>query len=1170
MRLRKIMLSGFKTFVDPTTLTVPGNLVGVVGPNGCGKSNIIDAVTWVMGESSAKHLRGDSITDVIFNGSASRQPVSQATVELVFDNTEGRAGGQYAAYNEISIKRQINREGISSYFLNNSRCRRKDIHGLFLGTGLGPRGYSIIEQGMISRLIEAKPDELRIFIEEAAGISKYRERRRETENRIRHTKENLSRLNDIREELAKQLNHLQRQARAAERYQVLKKEERQLNSELLALDYRDLRAEIQRRQEKVREQETRVEQGVSELRKIEAEIEKKRQELSLANEAFNQVQSDYYQVGGDISQLEQKIQHSHERINALEADINKTRNDIETTENQQRHDTQQLEDLSARVRSLEPELQGSRSETSRAYDTLNQAEQAMQKWQDEWDAYKETAASFSQQLEVGNTRMLHLQESLEEISYRRQLLTEELESLSDEELVDKLAGFDSGLAARSGQIVIARKELEGKLDDVRYCRDKVHALTEKIAELRSRQQKLEGTLASLIALQHGSDDAEQPEMDAWLSSLGQGRVPRLLEQINVEPEWTHAVETVMGRHLQSAVVTDLGSILEALTTLPKGNISVIGSQRQAGENRKKDLPRLIDKIVSPLNLESLLADIYIADDIGAALNIFPDLAHNESVVTLSGIWIGQGWIRVNQDRNTEDSILLREQKIQAIKTENDSLLAEIHGLQQDLGSARAELEKSEEEQHRAQKSLGELQEGLTVVQTEYAEIKARHQQTQKRTEQIHEELESLDNRQQSDQQELERIRQMFARTSSNQTDLEEQKSKLTGEREKHQGLLTRARTDWQSTHEHSHEIALQLESFSSQRASLEQAIKRNDIQLCNLRGSLADLEKVLLQVKEPLAELGNMLDAKLAVRVDTEKKLNAARAHVQSTDTAIREKEQERISAEQKVDECRTLLEKIRLDAQEIKVRLETVREQLQAGNYQPDQILENMEPGADKPSWQQKIEDTGRKIQRLGPINLAAIDEFTQLTERKNYLDLQNKDLSEALDTLANAIHKIDKETRTRFKETFDELNANLKAMFPVLFGGGHAYLEMTGDDLLETGVAIMARPPGKKNSSIHLLSGGEKALTAVALVFAIFKLNPAPFCILDEVDAPLDDTNAGRFSELLAEMSSEVQFIFITHNKITMEIAQQLLGVTMHEPGVSRLVSVDMEEAVQMAVSA
>ena len=1170
MRLRKIKLSGFKSFVDPTSIIVPGNLVGIVGPNGCGKSNIIDAITWVMGESSAKHLRGESLTDVIFNGSSARQPVSQAMVELMFDNSEGRAGGQYAAYTEISIKRQINREGISVYSLNGSRCRRKDIHGLFLGTGLGPRGYSIIEQGTISRLIEAKPEELRVFIEEAAGVLKYREKRRETENRMGHTRENLARLSDIREELEKQLNRLQRQAKAAERYQVLKLEERKFKAEILALNYQDLKFDITKREEKVQVQDTKVEQSIAKLRHIESDIEKKRQDLSAANESFNQVQSSYYQVGGDISQIEQKIEYSNEKISTLTKDIENINESISKAKVQYKTDKQKLDSLIKKAKTLEPELLGSRSDSNKAYDSLNHAEQAMQKWQDEWDAYKEADADFKQQIEVSNTRVNHLKEGLEEIFYRKEGLTQESDMVEKERLGGKLEDLDASLEVKLSEILDAKERLESNQNQVVLCRNKMTSVQEKYTENRTQQQKIEGTLAALVSLQKGNADLDQNQIESWLAKLDVDSTKRLYEEINVEPDWAHALETVLGQHLQSHIVKNFDETINALDSLAGGNISLVSSESQNATKNDSPHPRLIDKVSYTGSLaDNILQQVYTAEDITEALHIYPNLAASESVVTRSGIWIGLGWVRVNQS-SEEDSILLREQRIQSLKSENDELLRDIDGLKTDLESVKVELNTAEIHQINAEKHVHELQQGLTTTQSHTAEMRGKNQTAQKRLEQIVEELVVLRDREESSKKEISNIELTLERTRNDQTSLTAQKNQLIEIRNKHQELLDGARNTWQSTHEHSHEIALQLESLSSQKASLEQANKRTEIQIGNFSGQFTDLEDLMNQVRGPLVDLRKNLEDKLAIRIETEKTLNQSRETVQSVEKEIREKEVLRNTAEQETEEYRLILESLRLESQEKKVRLQTISEQLQTDNHQPDKILAELDEGANTEEWQEKINKTEQKIHRLGPINLAAIDEHNQLDERKQYLDLQNNDLTEALTTLENAIRKIDKETRTRFKETFDNINDNLKEMFPILFGGGHALLEMTGNDLLDTGVAIMARPPGKKNSSIHLLSGGEKAMTAVALVFAIFKLNPAPFCILDEVDAPLDDTNAGRFSDLLKQMSSEVQFLVITHNKITMEIAQQLLGVTMHEAGISRLVTVDIEEAVEMAASA
>ncbi len=1168
MRLRNIKLSGFKSFVDPTTLVVPDSLVGIVGPNGCGKSNIIDAVTWVMGESSAKHLRGDLLTDVIFNGSGARQAVGQASVELTFENADGKLGGQYASYSEISIKRTMNREGISNYYLNNSRCRRKDITAIFLGTGIGPRSYAIIEQGMISRLIEAKPEELRTFIEEAAGISKFRERRRETENRIRHTRDNIARLTDIREELGKQLERLKRQARAAERYQVLKQEERQLKAELLVLNWQELNEQIKAKDEVTREKENRVEAGVARLREVEASIEKQREELTAFNESFNQSQSAYYQAGSEISQLEQRIQHTQERMQSLGTDIEKATEAEKTVKQQQQHDAKELAKLNETLRNLEPKLQGSRTDSDQAYDTLNQAEQAMQSWQAEWDAYNETIAGFNSQIEVDSTRLEHLQSGIESDRLRGTDLSRELEEADTQSFQDTTEGLYKQMQAGERKLQEVRADMEGSQRDVKSLRDDSHKASEQLADLRSQQQKLAGQIASLEALQQ-NEVRDQQEVGEWLTSKGLQDAPRLIQQITVEPEWTFALETVLGHHLQDICVNDIDDVSSYFGELTQGRFGLItgsGTESTGTDGHQK----LANKVTSSVAIDGLLAGVYIAPDIEQASRIREDLAPHESVITRDGIWLGPQWVRINRQADGHTGVLSREQQIQSLQIEESELLEKIGKQQQQAEQFRGKLEQAENDLHQAQLELNSEQDSLAKIQSQHAEYKARHEQISLRVQKIKEELDDLGMNSADDRSELESLQHGLQRNQLDREELDKEGPRLTEIREKHRLALDTARGRWQSTHEQSHEIALQLESISSQRASLEQAIKRGDIQLSNLVARSRELQEVLESSTLPLASLQENLEQKLAEKVRSEKILSQTRSELQVKETELRECEQQRTDTEQVVQGLREELANAKMSAQETRVRLQTVAEQLQEQGQDIKLMLEQLDEAAEKADWLERLESVERKISRLGPINLAAIDEFEQLSERKEYLDRQDEDLGEALQTLEAAIRKIDKETRTRFKETFDFLNTNLKEMFPVLFGGGHAYLEMIGDDLLETGVSIMAQPPGKRNSTIHLLSGGEKALTAVALVFAIFKLNPAPFCILDEVDAPLDDSNTARFSELLKQMSAEVQFIFITHNKITMEIAKQLLGVTMYEPGVSRLVSVDVDEAVEMAVSA
>jgi chromosome segregation protein len=1171
MRLRKIKLSGFKSFVDPTTLIVPGNLVGIVGPNGCGKSNIIDAVTWVMGESSAKHLRGESLTDVIFNGSNTRQPVGQATVELMFDNSENKLGGQYAAYNEISVKRQIDREGISVYSLNGTRCRRKDIQGLFLGTGLGPRSYAIIEQGMISRLIEAKPDELRMFIEEAAGISRYRERRRETENRMRHTRENLARLNDIRDELAKQIDHLQRQARAAERYQVLKEEERRVRAELLVLQWRDLNTVAEERAQVVRARENQVELGIADLRNTEAGLERDRAALTGANEKFNQAQSGFYEIGAAISALEQRLHAGEERIQTLTQELEKVQSAIGAAEQQLGSDRQRLADIERDAQSLQPQLEGSRSESGVAYGTLGQAEQALQGWQIEWDALHDAAMETARQLETSRSRIEHLASSLEEIQEQRAALQQEMESR---------VGTDLQIAQRQSAVQLAEHDAAAETaraesESVQKALARVRAQAERgaaaLTGLRARLQETGGEIAALEAMQGGTAGTHGENLERWRKSAALASAARLIDGLSVDKEWTQALETVLYGRLQDLAATDFNAAITALDRLDGGRIGIFDAAGEASRAAERHRPpRLLDKVRAPWPLGTLLDGIYVADDLQAALKLRAALTNNESVVTRSGLWLGHGWAVANRPSEQEGSLLVREQRLQDLRASRASLQLEIE--QQDQARLQAVQRAHELEQAvtAAQLQFTAAQARLADLRSTDAGLRARLDAARERHEQAQEELHELDAGEVRCRDELAAARQRQERAQQDESGLSEQRNRLMALRDQHRSAVEQARARWQSTHEHSHEIALRLEALSSQRASIEQAMERITRQIQSFQAQRAELEQARAATREPLAGLRTQLETRLGERVHIERELTALRDAVQAVDASLREGERLRSEQERRIQSLRDELEAARMAAQEITVRLQTLVEQLAAAGHEPRDLLPGLSPDASIPAWSERLESLNRRIERLGAINLAAIDEHRQFTERKEYLDRQHTDLTEALTTLETAIRKIDKESRTRFQETFDRLNANLKETFPILFGGGHAYLELIGEDLLETAVSVMARPPGKRNSNIHLLSGGEKALTAVALVFSIFKLNPAPFCILDEVDAPLDDSNTARFSQLVAEMARDVQFIFITHNKITMEIAQQLMGVTMQEAGVSRLVSVDVDEAVRMAATA
>ncbi len=1168
MRLSKLKLAGFKSFVDPTSIPMPGNLIGVVGPNGCGKSNIIDAVRWVMGESSAKHLRGDSMADVIFNGSSARKPVGQASIELVFDNSDGSLGGQYANYNEISIKRTVSRDGQSVYHLNGTRCRRRDITDIFLGTGLGPRSYAIIEQGTISRIIEAKPEELRVFLEEAAGISKYKERRRETENRIRHTRENLDRLNDLRDELDKQLARLKRQAATAERYKVLKAEERLVRAQLQALRWKVLDAQARAEASSLREQETALEEAMARLRALEADIEKRRAQQTEAHDRTNAVQSRYYAVGSDIARLEQSIQHARERRAQQQQDLAQLEKDGEETRRHLESDLQRIEELESRLKALQPDLENTTQQEAAAAEALAEAEAAMQAWQAEWDAFNQQASEPARQAEVERTRIQHLEQRLAQLQQRGEKLQQELSESSPETIEREIAGLQQKLNETEQAVAQAQQTLETHQARIAELRETTHQRSHQLDELRSRLQDLRGRSASLDALQQAALGKEEGAVSQWLSREHLQDAPRLAEELEVDSGWEQAAECVLGHHLEAVCVEGVDPLAGVLGDFDEGTLTLFDTTAGDPAATAHDkAPRLVDRIRAPWPLDSLLGGVYVAETLSEALALRAQLAAEESVVTRDGIWLGRNWLRVVRDADARAGILRREQELKALAAEIETLSRQALELQEQLESERGRLHELEMERdsvqaayNQANREHAEAQSRLQARQSQLAQARDRHAK-------LEAELHELRGQMETDNEALQAARRTLEEAVGRMGDLEQQRERLQARRESLREALEVARGRAQEARNQAHEIKLQAQTLETELASTRQALQRLEAQLEQENRRRGELEKALAEGEAPLADMNRQLETLLEQRVAVEAELAEARQHLQTIEHEMRQLEEARSTAEQAVQAVRERLEQIRLHQQETRIRRQTLEEQIRESEFELKTLLEEMPEEANEEGWQSRLEELEGRIARLGPINLAAIEEYEQQSERKEYLDAQHADLTQALETLEATIAKIDRETRTRFKETYDKVNAGLKRLFPRLFGGGHAYLELTGEELLDTGVTVMARPPGKRNSTIHLLSGGEKALTAVALVFAIFELNPAPFCMLDEVDAPLDDANVGRFCDMVKEMADRTQFIFITHNKITMEIAEHLIGVTMHEPGVSRMVAVDIDEAVEMA---
>ncbi len=1172
MRLKTLKLAGFKSFVDPTSVPFPSNLVGVIGPNGCGKSNIIDAVRWVMGESSAKQLRGDSMADVIFNGSSARKPVGHASVELVFDNAAGTLQGQYASFSEISVKRKASRDGKSTYYLNGTKCRRRDIMDIFLGTGLGPRSYAIIEQGMISRFVEAKPDDLRVLIEEAAGISKYKERRRETATRMRHTRENLDRINDLREELGKQLRRLERQSRVAKRYRLLKEDERLMQAQLLALRWQEYDQKAAEQGQKIRQAELSVQERLAQQRSIETELEKGRQGHTEANESFNEVQGRFYAAGAEIARTEQNLKGLQERRNQLAEDLQKAESAWHEANAMMKADQQRIVELEESLLQDEPELIKLQEEDHILASHWEDAEHAWHEWQSELEDFNRSANDPKRDTEITRSRIEQLERQQQNSKRQQQRLQEEQQRLPaiDSAELEKL---QHELRRSESEMELARDNNHSMRAAIAVQREENRQVADRLDIQRGELQRLNGRLTSLEALQQDALGREKSSVQSWLSQSDVAAdAPRLAEMLDVTTGWEKAVEMALGPYLEAVSVSDDRYLLESASQLKRGEVSFVSSDvaiQSAAVIELEGATPLTTLVESDAVIAPLLQGIYAVETLQQALQLRPQLEQGMSLVTRDGLWIGSGWSQVVREDDREDGLLQRGQSIRDLKQQQQQLVSELESLELTLLEGRSEQKDQEQKQEQQQSNLDQQAAHISSQKAELSGKLARQEQANHRRVSIEEELLQAD----EDIQQAEsgihesglRLEIALAAMEESETQRQQMESRRAALRE----AMDDSRGQAREKRDQLHRLTVQVESSRTRLESTRSGLVRMEEQLASGEKRRQELTQSREEMKAPIGALKEELEEHLAKQLVVENELADARRQLEEIEHQLRELDGTRMEAEKDVQDLRSVHEKLLLEGEEVRVRCQTLDEQLQESGYERKPLLDEMPEEATAEQWQEDVDEMARKIQRLGPINLAAIEEYQTESERKEYLDQQNDDLVEALQTLENAIGKIDRETRSRFRDTFEKINDGLKNNFPKLFGGGRAHLEMTGDDLLDTGVTIMAQPPGKRNSTIHLLSGGEKALTAVALVFSIFDLNPAPFCMLDEVDAPLDEANVGRFCNMVKHMSERVQFIFITHNKATMEISDQLSGVTMHEPGVSRMVAVDMEEAQALAAS-
>jgi len=1175
MRLTSIKLSGFKSFAEPTTFQLPGQLVGVVGPNGCGKSNIMDAVRWVLGESKASELRGESMQDVIFNGSGHRKPANRASVELVFDNTLARAGGQWNAFAEIAVKRTLTRDGTSSYYINNQPVRRRDVQDVFLGTGLGPRAYAIIGQGTISRIIESRPEELRLFLEEAAGVSKYKERRRETENRLKDTRENLTRVDDILRELNSNLDKLEKQAEVASLYRGLQEQGTLKLHQLWFLKHRDAAAEELRVGTAAAAAATALEARMAELRRVEAEQEHVRQAHYAANDVLHAKQGVLGEAALEVSRLEERIRYVVEgraRAQARLADLQ-----TQNTQWAERQDgaKAELESLAEQIVAADEQAELLRAQAEEQGMALPDAEETVRTAQSASNQQRGAVAQVQQQIQVLAADSRNIEEQSRQLMGRR----------------EKLSGEKQGLQAPDLARIDVLKTDEAAANELRDVTDaRLHELNDQVPQLDEQRRAAQDTVnresgrladigARLEALRALQEKVQtEGKLKPWLDKHGLTGLQGLWTQVHIETGWETALEAVLRERLNALSVGRLDTVRAFAADAPPAKLAFYALPSGSVANTHQTLPRLADllrlaNLHETAGLKALLGDwlegVYTASSVEEALAQRAQLTHGEVIMTREGHAVSQHAVAFYAPDSEQAGMLARAQEIENLGRQQraQALIAD------DCKSASVRLEAAyTDATQRLQGARREAAEAQTRAHTLHVELLRLSQQAEAATtrrDQLADELAEIDAQ----------LEQLEERKATAEARFEELDIALGTTQERHAELddaviaaerqLSDAREQQRSLERQAQEARFQARALAARQGELQRSIETAAAQVAANLQAGEQLQLELGSFDDAAAQSG--LQAALTLKFSREQALGLARSEYDDLSAQLRRADEQKMGFERSLDPLREQITKLQLELQAAQLGGAQYLEQLTAAEVDLEKLALNIEENSVK-LWglQTEIDRITREINALGAVNLAALDELTASKERKTFLDAQNADLLEAINTLEGAIHKIDLETRDLLASTFNQVNEHFGRMFPSLFGGGNARLVMTGNEILDSGVQVMAQPPGKKNSTIHLLSGGEKALTAIALVFAIFQLNPAPFCLLDEVDAPLDDANTERYKNLVVEMSKGTQFLFISHNKIAMEMAEQLIGVTMQEQGVSRIVAVDMLSALSMAEAA
>ncbi len=1170
MRLNSIKLSGFKSFAEPTNFQLPGQLVGVVGPNGCGKSNIMDAVRWVLGESKASELRGESMQDVIFNGSGNRRPASRASVELVFSNEDARAGGQWNQFAEIAVKRVLTREGGSSYFINNQPVRRRDVQDVFLGTGLGPRAYAIIGQGTISRIIESKPEELRLFLEEAAGVSKYKERRRETENRLKDTRENLTRVEDILRELNNNLEKLERQAEVAASYRSLQDAGTLKLHQLWFLKHRDAATEQDRVKKEHLDAVNALEARLAELRAVEAELETVRQAHYAAGDELHAAQGRMAEAQLEVSRLEERIRYVVEGRQRVESRLIELQAQNQQWEERAAQAEAELEDIAAKIAEAEEQSEILAAQADEQAMNLPNHEDAVRANQAKANEQRVQVSQVQQQIQVLAAESRNIDEQNRQLRTRRERLATERQGLTlpDQGRLEELK-LQSADADEQRDLADARlHELQEQVPQLDESR---RAAQDDANRQLARQADLSARLEALKALQEKVQT--EGKLKPWLAKHGLDGLAGLWTRLHIEAGWENALEAALRERMGALEVGRLETVRAFATDAPPARLAFYSPPAAAIANTHETLPRLTDLLrLDDAGLKALLNDwlegVYTAASMDEALAGRGKLSHGEVIMTREGHAVSQFAVSFYAPDSEAAGLLARAQEIENLGRElrAQTLIADdakTHLIRaeaayteasQRLAAVRREASESQTRAHQLHVELLRLSQQAEAASTRKAQL-------EDEIAEIDAQSEELQERRMTGEARFEELDLQLADTQERHAQLEE--GVIAAERK-----LAEAREQLRALERRAQESQFAARGLAARRGELQRGIETAGQQIAQNKASAENLQAELDTLNDAAAQAG--LQDALALKMEREQQLAAVRSSYDDLSLRLRRAEEQRLSFERSLEPLRERITKLQLDEQAAQLGGAQYLEQLSAAGVDLEQLARTVEEGEVK-LWglQSEIDRINREIAALGAVNMAALDELTAARERKTFLDSQFGDLTSAINTLEDAIHKIDLETRDLLSATFNQVNEHFGRMFPSLFGGGNAKLVMTGDEILDAGVQVMAQPPGKKNSTIHLLSGGEKALTAIALVFAIFQLNPAPFCLLDEVDAPLDDANTERYARLVAQMSAGTQFLFISHNKIAMEMAEQLIGVTMQEQGVSRIVAVDMEAALTMAES-